>query len=93
MYMCVYIVLLLLSLLLVVLIVSFVVFVLSAEHLLRGAVVGHEAGVVRVLLLLKQPKAPVSGYLSCPLCKHCGNADKQQFKHVFKNEGQHSDPN
>ena len=26
----------------------------------------------------------VSGYLSFPLRKHCGNADKQQFKHMFE---------
>ena len=49
-------------------------------------------GLVVVLLSrptshsLKRPKPVVSGwvvsgYLSCPLRKHCGNADKQQFKH------------
>ena len=37
--------------------------------------------------VLKRPKPVVSGcvmsgYMSCPLCKHCGHADKQQFKHV-----------
>ena len=35
----------------------------------------------------------VSGYLSFPLCKHCGNAVKTQFTHVFQCEGQNSDPN
>ena len=47
---------------------------------------------------LKRPKPVVSGwvvsrYLSFPLRKHCGNADKQQFKHVFLCERQNSDPN
>ena len=28
-----------------------------------------------------------------PLRRHCGNADKQQFKHVSKREGLNSDPN
>ena len=42
---------------------------------------------------LKRPKPVVSGwvvrgYLSFPLRKHCGNADKQQLKHVFQCEGQ-----
>ena len=46
----------------------------------------------------KQPKPVVSGwvvsgYHTFPHGKNCGNADKQQCKHVFKREGRNSDPN
>ena len=49
-------------------------------------------------LELKRPKPVVSGwvvggYLSFPLRKQCGNADKQQSKHMLPCEGQNSDPN